>query len=1024
MQNGAVRLLGLSPELSPRAARLTGLVFLSSLSLSLAKAAQSGIFLGAWTRADIPWAFAASALVLASLSTVSVALTPRLGITRLAPLTLLGAAALVLAMAVLPGGRPVAFATYVVIEAVSGLILVQTWGVVGTALDPRSAKRVLPIAGVGAGLAWTIGGLSTTWLVAVVGARGLLVIAPALLVAGAALIRLVTRKDLDERRAPPKGTGLLENWRRGFRAVTSTPLLRFVLVLGVLALVSEQLMDYQLMASAKDAHQSPADLTAFFGRFYGVTSGLGMLLSLALAGRLMARLGAPRVLLFAPAALVLMFGAALVPLLAVVVTQRGADRVLKGAFWTSALDQLQTPLRPVDRAQSRALVRGVVAPLAYGLVSLGLAALPHAFDLRWLAAANVLAGLATLLFATRMRRVYVSALHRAVDERTLVLDEGETGESPGVVDLEAGRALEAELTSGDTSRALVAAELLAAAGGVEAREVLEAHGLAHPDAEVRAIAVEGLSRERTADSARRLAKCLADEAPRVRLEAVQALRRIGRREPEVREALAARAANPDEGVRAWCVIALAEHDDPRGAAPLAVLAPLYGSPSAAARLAALAATPASLAGDGNLHAELALLLTHDDAETRVGAVSVIARLRIRQLLPRLAPLFDDPQTAPFVFEQLGAWSDAALQSAWAAPAPAAVPQPAAPVSLKESSILFSASHLGRGAHADEAARARGVGSAGLLRRAAVPKSIVLPLLQRDIARAYGVAAIQARLEAEPASPERDFFAHELAVEARALRERLLSLLALADKRGVIRSVDVALRAGAQQSHVAELLELTVKEPLASQLVPLFETLAPKVRADVGYQLEVLQRPPPRDVIDAVLKHGGSHLCGCAMVAWGPRIKAFSRARWEVEAPVIPLYERLRFLRGVPLFVELSGDDLRQIASILANVALGKGEVVFKQGEPGDELFVIMRGKVSIRDGARELAALGPRDFFGELAVLDREPRSADAVCLEDCELLRLKGADMHELLTRRPGIQNQLISALVKRVREQGKRVP
>ena len=105
------------------------------------------------------------------------------------------------------------------------------------------------------------------------------------------------------------------------------------------------------------------------------------------------------------------------------------------------------------------------------------------------------------------------------------------------------------------------------------------------------------------------------------------------------------------------------------------------------------------------------------------------------------------------------------------------------------------------------------------------------------------------------------------------------------------------------------------------------------------------------------------------------------------------------------------------------MSLTKGEVVFHKGDAGDEMFVIMRGQVAIRDHDVQLAMLGPRDFFGELAVLDREPRSADAVCAEDCDLLRLKGPDLHELLARRPGIQQQLMLALVRRVRDMGKRV-
>jgi CRP-like cAMP-binding protein len=120
---------------------------------------------------------------------------------------------------------------------------------------------------------------------------------------------------------------------------------------------------------------------------------------------------------------------------------------------------------------------------------------------------------------------------------------------------------------------------------------------------------------------------------------------------------------------------------------------------------------------------------------------------------------------------------------------------------------------------------------------------------------------------------------------------------------------------------------------------------------------------------------------------------------------------------------LSGDDLRQIAGIVEPVDFPKGRVIFKKGDPGEDLYVIAKGKIAIRDGSLELATLGERDFFGELAVLDQEPRSADAVCVDDVELLRLRAADFGELMARRPPIQQHVTMVLVRRVREMTRRL-
>ena len=129
------------------------------------------------------------------------------------------------------------------------------------------------------------------------------------------------------------------------------------------------------------------------------------------------------------------------------------------------------------------------------------------------------------------------------------------------------------------------------------------------------------------------------------------------------------------------------------------------------------------------------------------------------------------------------------------------------------------------------------------------------------------------------------------------------------------------------------------------------------------------------------------------------------------------------MRGVTLFAELSAEDLAQVASKLVEVSVDKGSAVFRAGDPGDSLFIVLRGKVAIRDGQRHLVSLAKPECFGELAVLSQEARSADAIAEETCELLKLRAADLRELLATRPALQHQMMLALVRRVKEVGDRI-
>src|SRR4051794_20019656 len=100
-----------------------------------------------------------------------------------------------------------------------------------------------------------------------------------------------------------------------------------------------------------------------------------------------------------------------------------------------------------------------------------------------------------------------------------------------------------------------------------------------------------------------------------------------------------------------------------------------------------------------------------------------------------------------------------------------------------------------------------------------------------------------------------------------------------------------------------------------------------------------------------------------------------------------------FVRG-PLFGGLTGDESAALTPFLRRRAYARGAIIFRRGDPGESLFVIASGAVHVTLSSRGgkqlvLARLGPGDFFGELALLDGEPRSANVVAVEPTELVEL-----------------------------------
>jgi len=81
------------------------------------------------------------------------------------------------------------------------------------------------------------------------------------------------------------------------------------------------------------------------------------------------------------------------------------------------------------------------------------------------------------------------------------------------------------------------------------------------------------------------------------------------------------------------------------------------------------------------------------------------------------------------------------------------------------------------------------------------------------------------------------------------------------------------------------------------------------------------------------------------------------------------------------------------------------------------MFIVVEGQVKIHDGEREFAVLGESDIVGELAVLDPEPRSADASAVGDCLLFELHAEPLYELMSDHAGIMRDVIQFLCRRVR-------
>jgi CRP-like cAMP-binding protein len=129
-------------------------------------------------------------------------------------------------------------------------------------------------------------------------------------------------------------------------------------------------------------------------------------------------------------------------------------------------------------------------------------------------------------------------------------------------------------------------------------------------------------------------------------------------------------------------------------------------------------------------------------------------------------------------------------------------------------------------------------------------------------------------------------------------------------------------------------------------------------------------------------------------------------------------ERLLFVRRIRIFDELRDDFLVRLASIMDELSFPPRHTIFKRGEEGRSLYIVVRGEVRVHIDAEEINRLGEGEAFGEMALFDSEPRSASVTTVNDCSCLILTQQELYDAIDETPGIAVNIIRLLSRRIRE------
>src|SRR3989338_9811768 len=129
------------------------------------------------------------------------------------------------------------------------------------------------------------------------------------------------------------------------------------------------------------------------------------------------------------------------------------------------------------------------------------------------------------------------------------------------------------------------------------------------------------------------------------------------------------------------------------------------------------------------------------------------------------------------------------------------------------------------------------------------------------------------------------------------------------------------------------------------------------------------------------------------------------------------------LKRVPLFADLSAADLARFGEVTREREYPKNSVILFEDDPGDALYMVVAGQVKvvlIGEDGREviLSVLREGDFFGEMAMIDDQPRSAHVIAMEDSSLVVLRREDFQHRIREAPGVALGMLKAMSRRLRE------
>lgn len=998
--------------------RTAGLLFLQCMcvvasAFVIGRAIANALFLQRVDNRWLAYAYVVSAVAVSSASAVYAHFAGRIRSDRLVVATsLVFATTVLVTRLVLPLASESILLlgfVYVLFDIVGDISMMQVWTLAGDLFTARQAKRLFAVVGAGGAVAGVVFGGLLNFSVRLLGTENQLFLSAALLLCVGLIARALGKgnaRALEARPSTIAGAprGLVADLTRVGR---SKYLIGVASLIAVVTMVSV-LVDYQWKLAANAAYAGDEDgLTGYFGLFFLVTNGAALVVQVFVAGRLLERFGIRAGLSMLPVVLVGgTFALLLAPTAALALwggtLAKGADGTFRYSIHNASAEMLYRPLGSF-RPRAKAILDGIAKPVFAALAGLLIATLTTWAEPRQLGIVTLCLLAAWLVLVGIVHRDYVASLAARLRSRRAITAD------PATLDRATIEALEQALSSDDQRRAANALELL-----------------------------EGFP---TAGWEPPVDKLLGSEDLALRRRAVVYIARHGG--PAV-AALAPflHAEDPD-----LCGAAIAAHlnhgDDVQRANCQSRLTAMTRAPETALRLAAARA----MASMSTVPLDDLLTLLRDrDPEVRLEAIKAVTPTVATsdEVVAVLLEALNHPQTRHVASEALLARGTLMLAKLDPLLEPL-VPRrtQVAVVSILERLAAPEATARLEAAmdHARERTRHAAVAARCRLARSR-PRPEAQPLLEARLEaelRAYYQAAVT---DAELGRVQPLLLGDARVQQRRRCAERILHLVSALYPRTDFQLVHAALASPKAwlRGHALELLDNTVAGRHREWVLPVFDDAGPQRpeamadgffsdlqhRARTAWLEELCHDEDPWVAATAIYEGAVTDVAPSTYESLlthpHPVVRETAEAavaeRFETESPMIPIVERVLFLKRVDIFADIPGDLLLRVAELAQEVAFERDETIITAGAAGDCMYTIVSGSVRVMILGARVTELHETESFGEMSLLDSEPRSATVIAEGNVLTLRLDQAPFFELLAERSELSRRIISVQTRRLRE------